>query len=284
MPRLRAVILVLVLVLSGVLAAPFATHAQDEQRDAREARFTAEEILRLAAERKFNAMYDRIHPDAQAVIPRAAAVGTLEQIYAATQAGQATVTGVAIGEWTWGVTGQTYPSAAQIMFQQPYVENGQQRILEDEMYLVRAGQGGEFRWFFGSSRDQVEEAVTKFGQRTTALTEGNILQDVTNDLDAFYRESFGYTQFDYQSPGVVLVREGEQVGTACGATESGFWAFYCPPDQTVYLDAPFLEPVMDLRRRSRVIEGSRGHQRPGDESVSRAQSSAYALRPGIIGE
>ncbi len=49
-------------------------------------------------------------------------------------------------------------------------------------------------------------------------------------------------------------------------------------------DAERLEPVMDLRRRSRVIEGSRGHQRPGDESVSRAQSSAYALRPGIIGE
>ncbi|MDP9469820.1 MAG: neutral zinc metallopeptidase [Chloroflexota bacterium] len=246
MPRLRALILGLLLVLSGVLAAPFATHAQDEQRDAREARFTAEEILRLAAERKFNAMYDRIHPDAQAVIPRAAAVGTFEQIYAATQAGQATVAGVAIGEWTWGVTGQTYPSAAQIRFQQPYVENGQQRILEDEMYLVGAGQGGEFRWFFGSSRDQVEEAVAKFGQRTTALTEGNILQDVTNDLDAFYRESFGYTQFDYQSPGVVLVREGERVGTACGATESGFWAFYCPPDQTVYLDAPFLERVMDF--------------------------------------
>ncbi|MDP9358470.1 MAG: hypothetical protein M3R02_24920, partial [Chloroflexota bacterium] len=48
-----------------------------------------------------------------------------------------------------------------------------------------------------------------------------------------------------------------------------------------YLETSSLEPVMDLRRRSRVIEGSRGHQRPGDESVSRAQSSAYALRPGI---
>ncbi|MDP9369643.1 MAG: neutral zinc metallopeptidase [Chloroflexota bacterium] len=240
MPRLPAVILVLLLALSGVAIAPQVAYAQDEQRDAREARFTPEEIFRLAADRKFNAMYDRIHPDAHAVIPRAAAVGTFEQIYAEAQAGRATVTGVAIGQWTWGVTGQTYPSAAQVKFQQPYVENGQQRILEDEMYLVRAGQAGEFRWFFGSSREQVDAAIATFGQRTTPIAEGNILQDVTKDLDAFYRESFGYTEFRYESPGRVLIREGEQVGTACGATESGFWAFYCPPDKTVYLDAPFL--------------------------------------------
>ncbi len=57
-----------------------------------------------------------------------------------------------------------------------------------------------------------------------------------------------------------------------------------PHPEVDILPAVRLEPVMDLRRRSRVIEGSRGHQRPGDESVSRAQSSAYALRPGIIGE
>lgn len=45
-----------------------------------------------------------------------------------------------------------------------------------------------------------------------------------------------------------------------------------------------LEPVMDLRRRSRVIEGSRGHERPGDESFWHAESSPHALRPSIIGE
>lgn len=240
MTRRPSVILVLLFALSSILTVPHAARAQDDQRDAREARFTAEEIFRLAAERKFNAMYDRIHPDAHAIIPRAAAVGTFEQTYGTTQAGQATVIGVAIGEWTWGATGQTYPSAAQVRFQQPYVENGQQRNLEDEMYLVRPGEGGEFRWFFGSSREQVDAAIAMFGQRTTPLTAGNILQDVTRDLDTFYRDSFGYTEFRYESPAVKLIREGERAGTGCGSTESGFWAFYCPPDETVYLDEPFL--------------------------------------------
>ena len=240
MVRLRCVVLIFVLALSYGFVPPPAAGAQDEQRDAREARFTAEEILRLAADRKFNAMYDRIHPDAQAVVPRAAAVGTFERIYAAAQAGQATVTGVAIGEWTWGVTGQRYPRAAQVKFQQLYMENGQSRTLDDEMYLVRAGEGGEFRWFFGSSREQVDKAIAAFGQRTTPLTEGNILQDVTNDIDAFYRESFNYTQFKYKSPRVVLIQQGERAATGCGSTVSGFWAFYCPPDETLYLDAPFL--------------------------------------------
>ena len=36
---------------------------------------TAVELSRLEAAGDFNALYDRIHPDAHAVIPRAAAVG-----------------------------------------------------------------------------------------------------------------------------------------------------------------------------------------------------------------
>jgi len=75
--------------------------AQDRDKDLREATFTAGEILDLAYQRKFNAMYDRIHPDAHAIIPRVAAVGVFEQLYATTEAGQGTVTGADLVELEW---------------------------------------------------------------------------------------------------------------------------------------------------------------------------------------
>ena len=71
--RFLAIAILLSLALSPLVSTTPA-HA-DEAKDLREAEFSAGEILRLAYERKFNAMYDRIHPDAHAVVPRVAAVG-----------------------------------------------------------------------------------------------------------------------------------------------------------------------------------------------------------------
>src|SRR3712207_9212846 len=84
---------------------------RDVNRDRANAAATATEILRLAAERKFNTMYDYMHPDAMAVIPRAAAVGTFTDVYAQAQAGQAQITGVEMVPWMGGVTGTRYPYA-----------------------------------------------------------------------------------------------------------------------------------------------------------------------------
>src|ERR687890_446921 len=101
---------------------------RDVNRDRANAAATATEILRLAGERKFNNMYDYMHPDAMAVVPRAAAVGTFTDLYTAFQAGQAQIVGVEVTPWTWGVTGQRYSSAAKVSFVQPYVDenNAQQ--------------------------------------------------------------------------------------------------------------------------------------------------------------
>lgn len=212
--------------------------AQDQEADLREAVATAQEIFLLAAEGKYNAMHDRIHPDAHAVVPRAAAVGTFSELYAIAQAGQSRVTGARMVSWTYPVTGQTYPYAAEIDFEQPYVENGEQKLLQDEMYLVESE--GEWRWFFGASPEFVEAAIARYGGRGAALTEGDLLQNVVTDLDDFYRDALSYTQFTYHSPGVRVVPEGTSMPTGCGAASSGFWAFYCPNDQTLYLDEELL--------------------------------------------
>ncbi len=140
---------------SGTLA-----RGQMVEADIAEAATTAEELFRLAADRRFNALYDRIHPDAQAIVPRAAAVGAFTDIYAAAQAGRAEILDVHIGSWTWGVTGQTYDYAAQVRFVQPFVdESGREQLLEDQMYLVESV--GEWRWFFGSAPEFVSQVIVR---------------------------------------------------------------------------------------------------------------------------
>jgi thiol-disulfide isomerase/thioredoxin len=239
---MRRTFLVAILVFIALISAPFngrGAAQEDTERDLREATFTAEEIFRLADERKFNAMYDRIHPDAHAVIPRAAAVGTFEELYAIFQAERSEIVDVQFGSWEWAVTGETYPYAAQVAFEQPYVDlNGREQLLEDTMYLVKSD--GEWRWFFGASMEFVETQIERFGGRGTPLTEGDLLENVVNDLDTFYRDVLSYTEFEYYSPKVVVVGQGEAVNTGCGPAQSGFWAFYCPPGQTIYLDDPLM--------------------------------------------
>lgn len=238
----RSVVVLVLIALVGIPAVPAV--AQDRQRDEREARQAAQLILRLAVDRQFNAMYDYIHPDANAIIPRAAAVGAFTDIYEATKVGDATITGVSFGPWTWGVTGHTYPYAAGVDFVQPFVDdNGRAQLLEDTMYLVEFQ--GVWRWFFGSDPDFVREMIAAYGSEETLpagdrFIDGNFLQEVVNDLDTFYRDVLSYTATEYVTPGVVVVSPGTSAMSACGPASSGFWGFYCPPDQTLYLEEALL--------------------------------------------
>jgi predicted metalloprotease len=246
--RLMRYLLSLLVIAVTLLApaAPLSAVAQDQQhdvnRDRANAAATATEILRLAAERKFNAMYDYMHPDAMAVVPRAAAVGTFTDVYEEAQAGQAQITGVEMGPWTWGVTGKEYPYAAKISFVQPFIdENNVQSWLEDDMYLVN--DGGEWRWFFGSSPEMVQQAIATYGQESEPITEGDLIQNVVNDLDAYYADVLSYTESRYFSPRVVLVSPGDHVNTSCGPATPGFYAFYCPLDTSIYLEEAKLQEI-----------------------------------------
>jgi predicted metalloprotease len=99
-----------------------------------------------------------------------------------------------------------------------------------------------WRWFFGSSKEFVQQAIQQYGGTPVAesMTSGDLMQNVVNDLDAFWRDVVSYTPYDYQSPHVVAVPEGQSAQSACGPAEGNFAAFYCPPDMTLYLDESFL--------------------------------------------
>jgi len=246
----RAFVLLVFLGLLGSATVP-AVAQQDLTEEERSAVQAADQILRLAVDRQFNALYDFIHPDAAALIPRAAAIAAFEEIYGASNAGDVTFVSVQMGPWTWGVTGKEYPRAAAVEFTQPFTNaDGQAEILEDTIYLVEVD--GRWCWFFGSDPEFVESVVSNYEQGGAALAQGELftdsedfLQEVVDDLDAFFLDVLSYTETQYESPGVVLVSEGTSAMSACGPAQTGFWAFYCPPDATLYLDEALMNQLID---------------------------------------
>lgn len=235
--------------LVAMVAAPLVqtnpVNAQDDQQMLQEAAFAAGEILQLASDRKFNAMYDRIHPDAHAVVPRAAAVGAFEVLYGAYQVGEAEIYDGRMTTYTYPVTGVRYRNAAELNFTQPFVDDaGNEQILDDRIVLVE--YEGEWRWFFGSSEEFVETVVAQYGQPDgPPLVEGDLVRNVAYDLDEFYREVLSYLDVDYESPGFVYVPVGQAVRTACGPAQTGFWGFFCPGDNTIYVDESLIATLQD---------------------------------------
>lgn len=221
----------------------------------------ARQILSLAGARNFNAMYDLMHPDSKAVAPRAAVVGLFDAAYTQAQAGIPQIVNVEIVDYSWPVTGKTYSPAAQVSFVQPITDqNGQPTYVSDALYLA-PDSSGAWGWFFGNSAQMVQNAIDTYGSSntntagdsttnsatvlTTPLTQGDFIVNTVNDLDAFWRDVISYTDYTYESPGVVIVAAGDTVTTACGPASTGFWGFYCPVDQKMYIDEKLLDDLKD---------------------------------------
>lgn len=250
--RRRGASLVGILLLLATLAVPLSARgAQDAQADLRDratAAATAQNLFDLAAQANYAGMVDELHPDALAVFPRAAAAGVLQEIYGEAASGGGQVVGVALGPWEWPVTGQAYERAAEVSFVLPVrTEGGGDEWLESQMYLV-PDTAGRWRWFLGDSAAFVEDAIARYGTGDTVaaappvgnLLEGDLIANVVNDLDAFYADVVSYTGLAYRSPGVIVVPQGQRADGACGPAQGTFAGFYCPPDETLYLDEAFM--------------------------------------------
>lgn len=276
MKRILLALALLATTLSAPLVAAPVAAQQNQQADLTNARSAAQQILQLATDRKFNAMVDLLHPDALAIVPRQAAIGAFTAAYGTYKVSDSKITDGRMTSYTWPVTGQTYPNAAEFDFQQVFTDpaTNKQQILSDQMYLAQAPDGS-WRWFFGNSPDMVRNAIATYGgQQGTPLVQGDLLTNVVTDLDSFYRDVISYTDKTYQSPGVVLVQQGDSVQTGCGPAATGFWAFYCPPDATLYLDealltqlqqqAPFAAAFVIAHEWAHHIQTIVGFDRVGD--------------------
>src|SRR3712207_3550019 len=106
MLRLAVVTLAVVLAGNCAVARPAVARQEGDQATLQAVVEAAREVFRLSDERKYNALYDLIHPDAHAVIPREVVLDAFAEsdaeadADAATQAGEAQVVDVRFGDWT----------------------------------------------------------------------------------------------------------------------------------------------------------------------------------------
>ena len=233
-------LMLVLLTVLGAVAPLRPVLAQDSDQDFSDAAATAVALSRLEAASDFNTLYDRIHPDAHAVVPRAAVIGWFQNEFAARGPGVSTVTGVRFVEWTWAVTGQTYPDTAEVSFRQPFADG---TVLDDVVRLVQ-DRNGEWRWFFGRDRAFVEQQIAWYvttAPPPSGPSAGPMMEVVSADLDVFWGTTFGPGPQSYVSPGVVAF--SREVNTGCGTAESDIGPFYCSLDQAIYLPEGFMEAI-----------------------------------------
>jgi len=247
-------------VLPGVSIAQ-ETATVDSAREQAVVASAVNSIFELAAARDFNELYDSMHPDSQNAISRTVALNLFNDVYARILIDQSQIVGIDFGGWTWEVNGKYYPDAAAVtVVQQVLDENNKPTWAEDTIYLAK--EDGNWLWFVSGSKDFVDQVNETYagapapeaGTSSSSVPQVTNLNDVprdqvfqviVDDLDAFYRDVLSYTDYTYESPGVVVVPEGQTVQSACGPASTGFYGFYCPLDSTMYLDEPFLLNMVD---------------------------------------
>jgi predicted metalloprotease len=216
---------------------------------------TARELSRLEADRNFDALYERMHPDALAVVPRSAVVGWYESFFSDRETDELTVTDVMPEPWTWGVTGTTYEDAVTVTFVQPYTVAGVVTEVQGEVHLVPFGD--EWGWFFGASRAFVDEQIALYGDDGSATR--SALSQAGGDaaaatpvpreilfpdplhahIDQFWEARFQEAGRVYDPPDGVIAFDVPTV-TACGRVDPDQEAaFYCVINQTIYYSAEF---------------------------------------------
>ncbi len=186
----------------------------------------ARDLSQLEAEGDFDALYDRIHPDAAAIVPRAAVVGWFTDVWAPLGPGVATITGVSFDAWSWGVTGITYPGTAVVAFEQPFADGS---VRSDTVRLVQ-DDTGEWRWFFGRDRAFVDEQIARYAPAVATTPPP---APTIDDIDAFWARAFATAGIPYTAPTVVAV--DAPIESACGWFDPAAGpGAYCPIDQTIY--------------------------------------------------
>lgn len=162
-------LLISVLFASSFFPTPASIAAHGYADDEQDASTTAYELSLLEAAGSFDELYDRMHPDAQAIIPREAVVGWYENEFAPREPQPITVTGVQEVTWVWPVTGASYEDTAEVSFEQPF---GDGTVVSDVIRLVQ-DDTGVWRWFFGRSADFVEEQIALYANEEEAKTDSD---------------------------------------------------------------------------------------------------------------
>lgn len=157
---MRARIAVRSLLVAALLIpalAPPPAHAQTPSLDTASA--AAYELSVLETDANWDALYDRLHPDSQLTVSRNTLAYWYQTYFAVNGPNPATITSATLTDWTWPVTGRTYPNTAEIAYAQPF-DNGV--TITDVVRLVPA-EDGTWRWFFGRSPQFIQQITQESG-------------------------------------------------------------------------------------------------------------------------
>ena len=152
--------------------------------DALDAGAVAVALSELEIAGDYNALYGALHPDSRALVSKAAIAGWYEAEFAPRNPGPISqIVSVETVDWTWDVTGETYPSAAEVTYTQPF--DG----VDEEVVVRLVRSDGFFAWFFGRDRAFVEEQESRYGDgdipATTDLTPEELVDAIAGlDRDA----------------------------------------------------------------------------------------------------
>lgn len=146
---------------AGTLALPRTPLAQTSND--RGAMAAAEELSVLEATEHLPALYEfyaRMHPDAQAIVPRHVVIGWYRDNWQPKGPRPAQATGYSFVDWTWPVNGVSYRDVAEVSFVQEF-DNAP--AIEDVVRLAFAE--GQWRWFFGRDSAWVEEQIAFYNDQ-----------------------------------------------------------------------------------------------------------------------
>ncbi|RYV50548.1 KPN_02809 family neutral zinc metallopeptidase [Pengzhenrongella frigida] len=103
---------------------------------------------------------------------------------------------------------------------------------------IADGLGGD------TGGEQTEEYVAECSAEQANAARDCRLSATARALDTYWSDALAPLGVAYTQPGVVSFEQATD--TACGSATSATGPFYCPPDQTVYVDLGFFD---DLRTR-----------------------------------
>ena len=100
------------------------------------------------------------------------------------------------------------------------------------------------------------------------------LVKVYNEVNEVWTDEFARAGETYEQPALTFFTQA--VNTGCGQASSEVGPFYCPPDQSIYIDIGFLDQLQQQfgaagPLRAGVHPGARGRAPPADAVRHRAQ-------------
>ena len=114
------------------------------------------------------------------------------------------------------------------------------------LILLTGGDLGDVIGGLGAAPVQEGPIGSQLINECETGTDANQRQDcrllgAVQSLDAYWSETFTASGEAFQQPGVEIFTDG--VNTECGAASSAVGPFYCPLDQTIYLDLGFYDDL-----------------------------------------